>query len=151
VTDADRAWSVTDTVDPASFFWDRLSAGYRNNLGDRHLGRAAPRHEEVPAPRPARLAPMPAESTPLEEVAEVLDWACTARVITVGDRDLLMCLLDAAGEVEPSRVNRSNSGLTSHDITLWAAPRCGLSQATVRRHAARSIRAIAAAADRYVA
>ncbi len=146
----DRAWSATDLVDPASFFWSYLAAGDRARVTT--AGRAArPRFgDDVPTLRPTYRAPMPTEPTARAEVTEVLEWACDNELISELDRDVLLCLVEAAGEVGTERVRRRNYGLTSTELSVRAAPRCGMSQATVRRRAARSIRALAAAADRYV-
>ncbi|GAB3991008.1 hypothetical protein [Nocardioides marmoraquaticus] len=147
----DRAWSATDLVDPSSMFWNHLAAGDRARITA--AGRAGrPRFgEDAPMLRPTHFAPMPAEPAGRLEVAEVLEWACENDVISELDRDVLLSLVEVAGEVEIDRVRRSNYGLTSNELSVQAAPRRGMSQATVRRRAARSIRALAAAADRYVA
>lgn len=147
----DRAWSATDLVDPSSMFWNHLAAGDRARITA--AGRAGrPRFgQDVAMLRPTHNAAMPAEPTARVEIAEVMEWACENDVISELDRDVLLSLVEIAGVVEIDRVRRSNYGLTSNELSVRAAPRCGMSQATVRRRAARSIRALAAAAERYVA
>ena len=147
----DRAWSAADVVDPASFFWTHLAAGDRAGITATGRSGRSRTGEDVATLRATRFAPMPAEPKARAEVVEVLEWACDHEVISELDRDVLLSLVEVAGEVETDLVSRSNYGLTSTGLSVRAASRCGRSQATVRRRAARSIRALAAAADGYVA
>lgn len=150
---ADRTWSVTDVVDPSSFFWAHVAAGERSRVtpGGQPYGRPARMGADMSMPRPTHLAILSPERVSRQEVVEVLAWACDHEVISEPDRELLLCLVEEADEVDSGRFGRSNGGLTATEISSRVAPRCGLSQATVRRRVAGSIRALAAAADRYVA
>jgi hypothetical protein len=149
----DRTWSATDLVDPSSFFWDHLAAGDRSRLtpDSRHAGKSSRIADDDPMVRGTHFAPVPEEPRAPQEVAQVLEWACDNDVISQPDRDLLLYLVEEADLVDTGRFGRSIYGLTATEISLRVAPRCGLSQATVRRRAARSIRALAAAAAEYVA
>ena len=152
---ADRVWSASHVVSPDSFFWDHYAAGRRSERAathDRSSGRQLePGDEELPKLRAVQVACSPVDSDPAEEMAELLDWACENEVISAADRRLLQVVVEEADEVEIRRTGRSNAGLTAAEISRRVAPRLGLSQATVRRRAARCIRALAAAAERYVA
>jgi hypothetical protein len=150
---ADRTWSVTDLVDPSSFFWSHVAAGERSRMtvGDEPPAGAGQLAEDEPSLWPTHLATMSPERLSKQDLAEVLAWARDNEVISEPDRALLLCLVEEADEVETGRLGCVNYGLTANEISMRVAPRCGLSQATVRRRAARSIQALAAAADRYVA
>jgi len=87
------------------------------------------------------------EPSPLEELVDVLDWACEQQVIRALDRALLLLLVDAAQDLN-LRVSASH-GLLSNEATAQVAARLGVSERTVRRRAQRSIRAVAAAASAY--
>lgn len=93
----------------------------------------------------------PDAQTPAEELLEVLDWACEHDVISDEDRYLLLCLVEEATRTPPAAAGRGNGGLCGREISAKVAPRCGVSEATVRRRVRRSVRALAAAADRFVA
>lgn len=82
-----------------------------------------------------------------EELREVLGWARSRGVIDAGDYALLHCLLEEAQRLQSRAINRGCYGLLSTELSLRIAPRLGLSQATVRRRASRSIRALATAAS----
>lgn len=151
---SDRTWSATDVIDPASFFWVHIAAGDRPGLRVQAAfpeGRRRSESDEVAMARATKLARIPLVCEPAREVAELLDWACENDVISLKDRDLLLCLVDEADRVDVRRVSRSNFGLTATAISVRVAPRCGLAQATVRRRATHSIQALAEAVDRYVA
>ena len=152
---ADRVWSASHVVSPDSFFWDHYAAGRRSERAathDRSSGwRLETSDEEQPQLRTVQVACTPADRDPGEELAELLDWACEHAVISAADRHLLRVVVEEADEVEIRRTGRSNAGLTAAEISRRVAPRLGLSQATVRRRAARCIRALAVAAERYVA
>ena len=157
----DRAWSATNLVDPSSSFWTHHAAGAQAHTAAAGPVRRPRFREDARVLRPAPFAATPVAPSSqsgidgVTEVVDVLEWGCENDVISELDRDVLLCLIEVAGEVETDPgvrlVRRSNYGLTSNELSVRAAPRCGLSQATVRRRAARSIRALAAAADRYVA
>jgi hypothetical protein len=150
---SDRTWSVTDLVDPSSFFWSHLAAGERSRMtvGDEPPAGAGQLGEDEPSLWPTHLATMSPERLSQQDLADVLTWARDNEVISELDRELLLCLVEEADEVETGRLGCTNYGLTANEISMRVAPRCGLSQATVRRRAARSIQALAAAADWYVA
>ncbi|MDN5898552.1 MAG: hypothetical protein L0H74_00615 [Brachybacterium sp.] len=79
-----------------------------------------------------------------EGLLEVLDWACRNEVISDQDRYLLLCLVE-----EAARVGFRDSGcggLASGKLAALVAPRVGRSVGTIRRHAARSVKALAEAA-----
>ncbi|MDN5894107.1 hypothetical protein BSP109_02212 [Brevibacterium sp. Mu109] len=89
--------------------------------------------------------------TPLEELLDVLAWACEHDVISVEDRSLLLCLVEEAAQVETRRLRRGRGGLAGNELSARVAPLVGVSEATVRRRTSKSIRALAAAApDRFV-
>jgi hypothetical protein len=91
------------------------------------------------------------ERTRLEQLLEILAWACEHRVITTSDRHLLLVLVEEAARVKTSRTGRGRCGLVGNELSLRVAPRLGVSGATVRRRAARSMAALAAAVpERFV-
>jgi hypothetical protein len=91
------------------------------------------------------------ERTPLEQLLEILAWACERRVITSSDRHLLVVLVEEAARVKSNRTGRGRCGLVGNELSLRVAPRLGVSGATVRRRAARSMAALAAAVpERFV-
>lgn len=83
------------------------------------------------------------EVTALEELLEVLAWACKREVISTEDRHLLLCLVEEASRTAGR--TGANGGLTANEISIKVAPRLGLSAPTVRRRAGRSIKALAQA------
>lgn len=149
----DRTWSVAHVIDPNSFFWVHLAAGERSRItvGDQGSARSGQIGDDVPSLWPTHLATTSPERLSHQEVAAVLSWACDNEVISESERELLLCLVEEAGKVATGRFGRANYGLTANEISARVAPRCGLSPATVRRRVARSIQALSAAADRYVA
>ncbi|WP_248580838.1 hypothetical protein [Nocardioides sp. InS609-2] len=86
-----------------------------------------------------------AEEEPLEVLLELLEWATTSQVISEDDRCLLMCLVDEAARSDVQRSSRGRGGFASNDLSRAVAPRVGVSEATVRRRAARSMRALSEA------
>ena len=101
--------------------------------------------------RPEILAdagPEQEEPSATEELLELLTWACDHKVISPADRYLLLCLVEEADRVETRRLARGYGGLLSNEVSSRVAPRIGVSEATVRRHGSRSMRALAAAAPR---
>ena len=101
--------------------------------------------------RPGILAdagPEQEEPSATEELLELLAWACDHKVISPADRYLLLCLVEEADRVETRRLARGYGGLLSNEVSSRVAPRIGVSEATVRRHGSRSMRALAEAAPR---
>jgi hypothetical protein len=91
------------------------------------------------------------ERTPLDQLLEILAWACGHRVITTSDRHLLLVLVEEAARVKTNRTGRGRCGLIGNELSLRVAPRLGVSGSTVRRRAARSMAALAAAVpERFV-
>jgi hypothetical protein len=85
---------------------------------------------------------------PEEELAELLAWATSHRVIGEHDRELLVGLAEAACQTGVTRGRQGRGGLCSRSgSSLVAAPH-GISEATVRRRARRSVRALAEAYSR---
>lgn len=74
---------------------------------------------------------------------ELLSWATSRRVIDEHDRELLVGLAEAACEVEVSHSREGRGGLCSRSGSSVVAARHGISEATFRRRARRSIRALA--------
>ncbi|TWP33128.1 hypothetical protein [Leekyejoonella antrihumi] len=103
---------------------------------------------------PARLGTwMSAEQEgagpPGQELLEVLDWACQARVISVADRGLLLALVHEADTV-PVRAARELGGLAGNELSERVAAQWGVTSRTVRRRARKSVAALAAHASDYV-
>jgi hypothetical protein len=96
-----------------------------------------------------RLPELPADTATVsaaEELQDVLDEAQGMGVITAEDAALLLSMVAAQTEVGDDRAaRRSSQGLMSLAVLTATAERWGVSPATVRRHARRSINAIAAA------
>ena len=88
------------------------------------------------------------EPSATEELLELLAWACERQVISAADRYLLLCLVEEADRVETRNLTRGYGGLLSNEVSSRVAPRVGVSEATVRRHGSRSMRALAEAAPR---
>lgn len=82
---------------------------------------------------------------PEEELAELLSWATSHRVIDEHDRELLVGLAEAACQMEVTRSREGRGGLCSRSGSSVVAARHGISEATVRRRARRSMRALAEA------
>jgi hypothetical protein len=147
VSRADRTWANTTLV--GSFSVSDLTSP------DGGAGNSA----EVPTERiagalvhrPQILAdtgPEKEESSATEELLELLAWACKEQVISPADRYLLLCLVEEAARVETRNARRGCGGLLSNEVSSRVAPRIGASEATVRRHGSRSMRALAEAAPR---
>lgn len=88
---------------------------------------------------------------PRTELRDVLDWACAKKVISDEDRALLASLVLEAIDVPDKRAGSRNAGLTARDLAAKVAPRFGLSPVQVRRRATRTIDALVAIADQYIA
>ena len=80
---------------------------------------------------------------------ELLAWACDHQVISPADRYLLLCLVEEADRVETRRLARGCGGLLSNEVSSRVSRRIGVSEATVRRHGSRSMRALAAAQRKF--
>lgn len=113
----DRTWHLTSPVDPCGPEWVWHAAA----AGAGPAGGAA------------------------EELLDVLEWACANNVISSEDRALLLCLVDAADRASTTRVGRGAGGLMANDVSAAVADEWGISPATVRRRARRSLRALSAA------
>ena len=147
VSRADRTWANTTLV-------ESFSSG---DVADGDAGAwsaAALPTERVAGAlfhRPELLAdagPEQEEPTATEELLELLAWACDHQIISPADRYLLLCLVEEADRVETRRLARGYGGLLSNEVSSRVAPRIGVSEATVRRHGSRTVRALAAAAPR---
>jgi hypothetical protein len=148
VSRADRTWANTTLV-------ESFSAGDLND-GDGAAWSAT----EMPTERVAsalfhrtdiladHTGPEHQEPSATEELLELLAWACDNQVISPADRYLLLCLVEEADRVETRNMARGYGGLLSNEVSSRVAPRVGVSEATVRRHGSRSMRALAAAAPR---
>lgn len=92
---------------------------------------------------------LPTEQLPsaLEELVDMLDWACAHEVITDADRRLLLLLVEASQQCSVRHV--AHHGLLGNEATAAVAALLGVCERTVRRRAKNSIRALAAAAPRY--
>jgi hypothetical protein len=88
------------------------------------------------------------EPSATDELLELLGWACDHKVISPADRYLLLCLVEEADRVKTRRLARGYGGLLSNEVSSRVAPRIGVSEATVRRHGSRSMRALAAVVPR---
>jgi len=140
----DRVWANTVLLD------DLATGG-----NDAHTKAPVMDPAVISGTRPSRthecdLLGDPAEvidhETPLEELLDLLAWACERDVITDDDRSLLLCLIQEAAAVETRRTGRGCGGLIGNELSTRVAPKIGISGATVRRRASKSIRALAAAA-----
>jgi len=149
VSRADRTWANTTLVE--SFSVGDL-APIANEMLAWNVG-AMPTERVASAlfHRPQILAdagPEQKEPSATEELLELLVWACEHQVISPADRYLLLCLVEEADRVEIRQLARGYGGLLSNEVSRRVAPRIGASEATVRRHGSRSIRALAEAAPR---
>jgi len=148
VSRADRTWANTTLV-------ESFSSG---DLADADGG--AWSTTEMPTQRVAgalfhrpeiladQSGPDREEPSAAAELLELLTWACEHDVISAADRYLLLCLVEEADRVETRNLARGCGGLLSNEVSSRVAPRLGVSEATVRRHGSRSVRALAAAAPR---
>jgi len=147
VSRADRTWANTTLVE--SFSAGDLTsadggAGYSAEMPTERVTGALFHRPEILAD----AGPEQEEPTATEELLELLAWACDHDVISPADRYLLLCLVEEADRVETRRLARGYGGLLSNEVSSRVAPRIGVSEATVRRHGSRTVRALAAAAPR---
>lgn len=144
VSRADRTWANTTLVESFSA-GDLTSAdGYSAEMPTERVTGALFHRPEILAD----AGPEQEEPTATEELLELLAWACDHQVISPADRYLLLCLVEEADRVETRRLARGYGGLLSNEVSSRVAPRIGVSEATVRRHGSRTVRALAAAAPR---
>jgi hypothetical protein len=122
---SDLTWSRTSVADPHSPAWDSrmVSATHGGSL----CGEAT------------------SEVTAVEELLELLEWACVSDVITAADRSLLLSLVDAAERSGTRRTGRGQGGLMANDVSEAVASRWGISPVTVRRRARRTVEALSVA------
>ena len=147
VSRADRTWANTTLVE--SFSSGDLADGDAGAWSaDRDADRAGRRRAVPPPEILADAGPEQEEPSATEELLELLAWACDNKVISPADRYLLLCLVEEADRVETRNLARGYGGLLSNEVSSRVAPRVGVSEATVRRHGSRSMRALAAAAPR---
>lgn len=147
VSRADRTWANTTLVE--SFSAGDLTsadggAGYSAEMPTERVTGALFHRPEILAD----AGPEQEEPTATEELLELLAWACDHQVISPADRYLLLCLVEEADRVETRRLARGYGGLLSNEVSSRVAPRIGVSEATVRRHGSRTVRALAEAAPR---
>ncbi|WKN46677.1 hypothetical protein [Nocardioides sp. Arc9.136] len=147
VSRADRTWANTTLVE--SFSAGDLTsadggAGYSAEMSTERAAGALFHRPEILAD----AGPEHEEPTATEELLELLAWACDHEVISPADRYLLLCLVEEADRVQTRRLARGYGGLLSNEVSSRVAPRIGVSEATVRRHGSRTVRALAAAAPR---
>ncbi|MDI6911258.1 hypothetical protein [Nocardioides sp.] len=135
VSRADRTWANTTLVESLS-------------SGEMLTGRVAGALFHRPEILADKSGPDHDEPSATEELLELLAWACERRVISDADRYLLLCLVEEADRVETRNLTRGYGGLIGNELSSRVAPRVGVSEATVRRHASRSMRALAEAAPR---
>lgn len=147
VSRADRTWANTTLVESFSA-GDITSAdggaGYSAEMPTERVTGALFHRPEILAD----AGPEQEERSATEELLELLAWACDHEVISPADRYLLLCLVEEADRVETRRLARGYGGLLSNEVSSRVAPRIGVSEATVRRHGSRTMRALAAAAPR---
>lgn len=147
VARADRTWANTTLVE--SFSRGDLTSP--DGGADYQAGLPTERSADALRHRPEILAdagPEQEEPSVTEELLELLAWACEHQVISAADRYLLLCLVDEADRIGPRNLTRGYGGLLSNEVSSRVAPRVGVSEATVRRHGSRTVRALAAAAPR---
>ena len=147
VSRADRTWANTTLVE--SFSAGDLTsadggAGYSAEMPTERVTGALFHRPEILAD----AGPEQEEPTATEELLELLAWACDHQVISPADRYLLLCLVEEADRVETRRLARVYGGLLSNEVSSRVAPRIGVSEAAVRRHGSRTVRALAEAASR---
>ncbi|MFC5730925.1 MULTISPECIES: hypothetical protein [Nocardioides] len=147
VSRADRTWANT-TLGESFSAGDLASAdggaGYSADMPTERVAGALFHRIEILAD----AGPEQEEPSATEELLELLAWACDHKVISPADRYPLLCLVEEADRVETRRLARGYGGLLSNEVSSRVAPRIGVSEATVRRHGSRSMRALAAAAPR---
>lgn len=138
----DRTWAVTYPVEVLAR-GDFGGVGLAVTQGSRALlGR-----ELLGCKDPVLLTAEPdGQPSAALELLEVLEWALDQNVISVEDRHLLLCLVDEAEQIGGRLIGRGNcGGLLATELSQRVGDRVGRAEATVRRRAARSVRALAAA------
>ena len=95
------------------------------------------------------MAAHPADHDPsaLEELADVLDWACAHRVIGSADRQLLLLLVEASQDLTLRQT--ASHGLLGNEATATVAALLGVCERTVRRRARRAVRALTTVSSHY--
>ena len=143
VTDRnDRTWALTYPAE-VLVYGDLGGAGLAFTPGNRTaIGQGL-----LGCQAPALLPAEPDEEPSAEvELLEVLEWALAADVISAEDRHLLLCLVQEADHLGGRLIGRGDcGGLLATRLSQRVGERVGRGEATVRRHAARSVRALAAA------
>ncbi len=91
--------------------------------------------------------PVEHDSSALEELVGLLDWACDHHVIAAPDRQLVLLLVEAAQQLRLRKT--SNHGLLGNEATATVAALLGVCERTVRRRARRAICALTAATPAY--
>ena len=86
------------------------------------------------------------DESAFEVLMDVLHWACANEVISHQDLSLLVTLVSAAARTEVRATTRGRGNVCGDRLSAIVAPQLGVSPATVRRHASRSVKALAAAA-----
>lgn len=149
VSRADRTWANTTLVEslPSGDLVD-VAGGGAWSAGEMPTGRVLGALFHRPEILADKSGPDHDEPSATEELLELLAWACERRVISDADRYLLLCLVEEADRVETRNLTRGYGGLIGNELSSRVAPRVGVSEATVRRHASRSMRALAEAAPR---
>ncbi|GAB3668825.1 hypothetical protein GCM10027596_40170 [Nocardioides korecus] len=137
----DRTWALTH---PA----EGLACGDYGGVGRAFT----PDHQSVIAAsfgckNPALLISEPDQEQSADvELLEVLEWALVREVISAADRHLLLCLVEEAEQISDQLIDRGEfGGLLATRLSQRVGGRVGRGEATVRRHAARCVRALAAA------
>ncbi|GAB2863543.1 hypothetical protein [Nocardioides pacificus] len=146
VSRADRTWANTTLVesfDSGGLPGADVGAGYSSEVRSERVGALSDRGEIL-----VDAGPEQEEPSATEELLELLAWACEHQIISPADRYLLLCLVEEADRVKTRRLARGYGGLLSNEVSSRVAPRVGVSEATVRRHGSRSVRALAEAAPR---
>lgn len=148
VSRADRTWANTTTVECFSS-GDSVDCGGAWSAGEQPVEQlvGAPFHRREFLTDTSGVDDSE-DLSATDELLELLAWACLHEVISDDDRNLLLCLVDEADGVETRNLRRGYGGLLGNELSCRVAPRAGVSEATVRRHASRSMRALAEAAPR---
>ena len=90
---------------------------------------------------------------PAAELAELLEWACAAEVITFEDRELLVSLISASRAMDPTGEHSREggvAGLSSRHLSAVVAQEWGVCARTVRRRTARCVAALNGAVGDYL-
>lgn len=90
-----------------------------------------------------RSVPFEREASPLEELVDVLDWACDRELIGAEDRRLVLLVMEASEDLGHIK------GLLSNVATARVAEQLGVCNRTVRRRVQATIATLAAAAASY--